>query len=85
MLGGVRSADVADGICSFACLRAPFEMLDLQLQLLQAILLSILDEAWVSLHEPLREVGASAGGYGAAQNSGMGNSEVRGLAWRNLP
>ena len=45
-----------------------------------AILLSIFHEAWVSLHEQLREVGASPGGYGAAQNSGMGNLEVRGRA-----
>ena len=45
-----------------------------------AILLLILHEAWDSLQEQLREVGACPGGYGAAQDSGMGNLEVRGRA-----
>ena len=35
------------------------------------------------LNAPLREVGASAAGQGAAHNSGVVNMEVRGFAARN--
>ena len=52
--------------------------LDLQESYLQSA-----GAAWVSLTAQLREVSASAAGHGAAQDSDVGNVEVRGLAWRN--
>ena len=52
--------------------------LDLQESYLQSA-----GAAGVSLSAQLREVSASAAGHGAAQESDMGNVEVRGLAWRN--
>ena len=52
--------------------------LDLQESYLQSA-----GAAWVSLTAQLCEVSASAAGHGAAQESDMGNVEVRGLACRN--